>query len=273
MDSWRICTRRKSVSLYVDESGTPGAPAIVFLHGVGASGWMWFRQLAALADFHCLTVDLPGHGRSAHMPWHSLADTSDEVAEVIRSRAAGARAHVVGLSLGGHVALLLLERHAQAVSHVVISGITAEPIPGRALIQPQVWLMTALSRSRRLAASQAKSMGVPPDMQDTFIGNLRAMSMQAYRRILHEVVDSRLSPALAKAETPVLVAAGSRESKIILRAVEAVPRLMPNATGVLAPGVGHGWNVEAPELFSAMVRAWITGAPLPAALHCVDPVR
>ncbi len=65
------------VSLYVNESGVRGAPSIVFLHGVGTSGWMWEKQIAALSDFHCLNVDLPGHGKSNNVTWVSLADTAD----------------------------------------------------------------------------------------------------------------------------------------------------------------------------------------------------
>jgi hypothetical protein len=41
---------------------------------------------------------------------------------------------------------------------------------------------------------------------------------------------------------------------------------MPNAQGRIAPGLGHGWNVEAPNLFNAMLRAWMTNTPLPKAL-------
>src|SRR4051812_48129227 len=102
-------------SLYVDEAGNPNAPSIIFIHGVGVSGWMWKTQIAAFSDFHCLNVDLPGHGKSNHVPWVSLADTADQIAAVIRSRGTNGRAHVVGLSLGGHIAMSLLERHSSVL--------------------------------------------------------------------------------------------------------------------------------------------------------------
>ena len=38
--------------MYVHESGTPGSPAVVFLHGAGASGRMWREHQAKLAGFH-----------------------------------------------------------------------------------------------------------------------------------------------------------------------------------------------------------------------------
>ncbi|MBZ0302867.1 MAG: alpha/beta hydrolase [Anaerolineae bacterium] len=255
------------MSLYVDEAGASGASSIVFLHGVGTSGWMWGKQIASLADFHCLNVDLPGHGKSNHVPWVSLTDSADQIEALIQARATNGRAHVVGLSLGAYIALVLLERHADMVDRVVISGVTAAPMPNRALLPAQLWLMSALMKSRWFVNTQAKSLHLPPDMQSAFTENLLAMSMQAYRRIWEEAVDFHVPAALRRVNTPTLITAGSRESKIITQAVEAIPKIMPNAQGRLAPGVGHGWNVEAPHLFNMMVRAWIDGAPLPDELQ------
>lgn len=255
------------MALTVAESGTPEAPSIVFLHGVGASGWMWKPQVAALRDFHCLNVDLPGHGRSNHIPWQSLADTADQIAALIRERAMAGRAHVVGLSLGGYVALVLLERHTDVVRRAVVSGVTASPMPNGWLLPAQVWFMSNIMKRRGYLKWQAQALHLSPDMQADFVENYAAMSMDAYRRITEEAVCFHAPDALRSVTTPTLVTAGGRESQIILESVTTIPKLMPNAQGWLAPGLRHGWNVEAPDLFSAMVRAWLTDAPLPAPLR------
>lgn len=255
------------MSLYVNETGMQGAPGIVFLHGIGTSGWMWEKQIAALDDFHCLNVDLPGHGRSNHVTWISLADTADHIAELIQARSANGRAHVVGLSLGAYIALVLLERHPAVVDHVVISGVTATPMPNRALLNLQLCLMSFLLKRRWFVNRQARSLHLPPEMQSAFTKNLLLMSMHAYRQIWKEVVDFYVPPSLQLVNNPTLITAGGHESRIITQTVDTIPKIMPNAQGRLAPGLGHGWNVEAPELFNAMVRAWITGTPLPAGLQ------
>lgn len=255
------------MALYVHETGPLGAPSIVFLHGIGVSGWMWNRQIAALPDFHCLNVDLPGHGRSNQAEWRSLSDTAILVAEVIREHTRCGRAHVVGLSLGGQVALALLERHADLLDHVVVSGVTVSPMPNRVWLRPQLWLTSALIKRHSFADQQAKSLRLGPGERAELAASLQAVSMQAYRRIMEEVVDYTAPATLGHVTVPTLVAAGGHESQIILDAVRDLPRLMPNSQGRLAPGVGHGWNVEAPELFSAMIRAWITDAPLPSSLR------
>src|SRR5690606_6613765 len=117
-------------------TGRSGVPSIVFMHGIGTSGWMWHPQIAALSDYHCLNVDLPGHGKSNQVEWISFADAADQVAALIHAQATNGRAHIVGLSLGGHVALVLLERHSAVVDRAIISGVTAEPMPNRWLLKP-----------------------------------------------------------------------------------------------------------------------------------------
>lgn len=255
--------------LFVDETGTPGAPSIVFLHGIATSGWMWWRQIAALNDFHCLNVDLPGHGKSNHIPWVSLMDTTQQIAALIQSRATHGQAHVVGLSLGGQIALVLLEHYAHLMQPAVLSGVTVAPMPNRWLLNPQIWLMSLIMRRRWFLNMQARALPLPAQMQTAFIDNFMAMSMQTYRRIFEEVAEYQMPSALQHVIVPTLITAGGKESKIILDAVDVISNIMPNAQGRLAPGLGHGWNVEAPDLFNAMVRAWISGAQLPSELQAV----
>ena len=69
--------------MYVHEYGTPRSPAVLFLHGAGASGGMWREHIAKLAGFHCLAPDLPGFGRSNHLPFLSRTVTTDLVADLI----------------------------------------------------------------------------------------------------------------------------------------------------------------------------------------------
>lgn len=260
------------MELYVEETGKTGAPTIVFLHGVGTSSWMWWRQVAAFPDFHCLNLDLPGHGNSIHVPWISLTDTANQIAELIESHATKGRAHIVGLSLGGYIGLLLLEHHASLVDCAILSGVTASPIPNRILLEPQLWLISNVKKSRESVERQAKSLHLTSGEQIAFTENFMKMSMQTYRTIYKEVVGFRVPDALGQVQVPTLVSAGGNESKVILKAVTAIPQIMPYAVGCIAPGLGHGWNIEAPELFNAMVRAWIRNEPLPEELKSADTV-
>jgi pimeloyl-ACP methyl ester carboxylesterase len=249
------------MALHAEDTGPTDAPAIVFLHGIGASGWMWWQQVPAFPGHRRLTVDLPGHGGSHETPWTSLADAAERVAGVIGERTATGRAHLVGLSLGGHVALTVLEHHPDVVDRAVISGVTAEPWPNRALLGPQVWLVAAALRSRRLLERRARALGLPEPARTAFVENALVMSSRTYRRVAAEVAGCAVPAGLAAVDAPTLVVAGGRESEAIKRAVRLIPAAMPVAAGRIEPGVGHGWNVEAPERFNALVRGWLVDPP------------
>ncbi len=117
------------MSLYVREAGPWDAPAVLFLHSLGLSGAMWQPQFERLADdYHCLAPDLPECGNSAASGPFTLKDASRGVADVIRERIPGRSAHVVGLSIGGAVALQMLCDEPQVLDHLLVSG-TATRLP------------------------------------------------------------------------------------------------------------------------------------------------
>lgn len=51
--------------LYSEQSGSRSNPTLVFLHGFLGNSFDWKNTINYLKDdFHCVTIDLPGHGRS-----------------------------------------------------------------------------------------------------------------------------------------------------------------------------------------------------------------
>ena len=113
--------------------GAPGAPAIVFLHGTRLTRSSWAVQLDGLGgEFRAIAVDLPGHGSRASEPFE-LERAANQVADTIRHQAAGGRAVIVGLSLGGYVAMALAARQPELVRGLVLAGATAEPVGIRSL--------------------------------------------------------------------------------------------------------------------------------------------
>jgi pimeloyl-[acyl-carrier protein] methyl ester esterase len=87
------------MSIYHHQTGQ-GAP-LVLLHGWGMNAAVWEPLLADLIDrFRLTVIELPGHGQS---PTAIAADLSEWARLCVA--AAPARAHWIGWSLGGQVAL------------------------------------------------------------------------------------------------------------------------------------------------------------------------
>ena len=91
---------------------------------------MWEAQLYALHDYHVIIPDLPGFGASNQLPWESVADTADQVADLIRTRAHDGEAHVVGLSLGAILGTVLLARHPELARSAMFSGAALQGVHG-----------------------------------------------------------------------------------------------------------------------------------------------
>lgn len=252
--------------MHVHEAGPPGTPTVLFLHALGTSGWMWGPALEALADRHGLVPDLPGHGLSAGLAWRSLDHTVDGLAELVARRAAGGRAHLVGLSLGANVALRLAARHPDRVGRMVLSGLNVLPLPAPRLMRLAGRLIRPFLKTELVLRGQARALRIPPERYAGYRESARAMAPDAFLRIGDELMEFGLTPDLALVASPTLVMAGAREHPLIRHSVGALVRALPTAEGRLVAGVGHGWNGEAPDLFGRTVRAWLDAAALPPEL-------
>ena len=243
-------------SMYVEESGTPGSPAIVFIHGGGQSGREWRQHMARLSTFHCLAPDLPGHGRSNHLAPASPSVVADLVAELIETRVPARRASVVGISWGGALIHALLDRHPELVDRAVIDGSPPFLAPRGAGVLMALFL-TVLSPflHTRPVMALFRETHDPAD--------LRATSRSAFRR---SITDSFHATAATGAPCPVLLVAGEKEG-YVRPADAALATLMPHAEAWYAPGLDHCWQRVVPDLHVRMVEAWCTGETLPSELR------
>jgi pimeloyl-ACP methyl ester carboxylesterase len=260
-ESW-VSVMGRDAAMFVHERGLAGAPAVLFLHGAGASGLMWREHVDRLQDrFHCLAPDLPGFGQSRGVPFVSRAVTAELVAELVESRVPAGTVHVVALSWGGGVAHELLARRPGLVDRAVIDGagvLTSRSGPavlaGVSVVAP--WLHT-----RPVSGLFARMIGMDEQGRD----ELRAASPVAFRRAFVEGFRSGVSRVEARSQSPTLLVCGEQETAV-RPANAALAAVMPDAQARYVPGVGHGWLARRPELHVAMVQAWLTGAQLPEGL-------
>ncbi len=110
-------------------------PELVLIHGGAQNAHTWDTVALALGR-PLVAVDLPGHGHSDHRPAHNYdpASMAGDVAVAVEALASQAEA-VVGMSLGGLVAVCLAADHPGLVRRLGIVDVTpgtdhakAEPI-------------------------------------------------------------------------------------------------------------------------------------------------
>lgn len=255
------------MALYVDERGDRDAPAILFLHGGGVSSRQWQPQLDALTEFHLLAPDLPEQGQSAAVTPFTVEHTLAQLTMLITQRVPTGRVHLVGLSLGGALALTLLARTPEIVASTFVSGCAVQISPLLAGISRASSGLYALLPPRWLADQSLKQFGVPAAAHDLIYDDLVRTATPAFTRRTVDVLVETRAPARAER---LLVAVGSRETAAARSAALGFVRHIDGARGVQVPEGRHLWNLQFPALFTATVRAWVTGAALPAELQPLE---
>src|SRR5665213_2238746 len=94
---------------------------VIFLHGIGGNRTNWHDQLPAFAEyFHAISWDARGYGKSDD--YDGPLDFGDFAADLARvlDYFGAARAHLVGLSMGGVIAMDFAARYPDRVATLTL---------------------------------------------------------------------------------------------------------------------------------------------------------
>lgn len=237
----------------LDGSAADDRPTIVFLHGTRLTGAAWASQVAALGDeFHCLTPDLPGHG-TAESRTFTVEDAAADIAELIAREAHGGRAVLVGLSLGGYVAMAVGARWPERVAGLVVSGATAEPVGPRSLAYRGLALIFARVPEPLLDRVNRWFFGwrYPADVSGPILA--AGFSFRGGATAVRALVGELFRPRLAAFPGRSLLVNGEydvffRPTARSFAAVASDPRQ------VVIRGATHLANLDRPAAFTAAVR-------------------
>lgn len=220
------------MDIYVKDSGSRDAPAILLIHGGGISGWMWDRCASYLGDYHCLIPDLPEHGNSRDIKPVTIEDSARRIARLIRDKVPRGRAQVVGHSLGGQILVELLAKDPGVVDHAVVSSALLRPIPMAGALSAASRATLPLARNRLFQKFQARSYHIPAEDFETYYQDTLKLTPDGFGRIMHENSIFTLPAGLSKVTVPTLVLAEQKELKAMRDSVQDLTAVLPNSRGI-----------------------------------------
>lgn len=243
-------------SLHYEIAGD-GEP-VVFLHGFGLDSSMWDPQWAAFAHRHrTIRYDLRGYGRSS-LPNGPYSHTDDLAALL---DALGVKsAHLVGLSMGGRIALRAAVHEPALVRSLTLVD-TA--------LDGHAWSDDWLNRWRRIsqASKQSDDAGAKAlwwrhplfdparerDAADLLKTMIARYSGWHWRYQDPDLGHSSSAPRMSAISVPTLVVVGKSDLPDFQVIAQRVAAEMPNAMLREIAEAGHMANMEAPREFNALL--------------------
>lgn len=225
-----------SVIHHYIEQGT-GAP-LLLLHGNGEDGSYFARQFPAFSPyFRVIAPDTRGHGRTprGEAPF-TIGQFAEDLLGLLDRLEIG-RAHLLGFSDGGNIALTFALRHPERVDRLVLDGANLDPSGVKRSVQLPIEIGYGIARR--------------------FAGKHDGARRKA--ELLGLMVNEpQIRPEeLARITAPTLVVAGERDM-IRESHTRLIARSIPGAQLAILPG-DHFLAARNPGPFNARVLAFLRG--------------
>jgi pimeloyl-ACP methyl ester carboxylesterase len=247
---------------YEDRGSSDPTGLVVFLHGFPLDHSMWRYQLDYFStSYRCIAPDLRGFGGTTElvkpdMPMALTIDTFADDVVALLDRLKVKKANIVGLSMGGYIALAIWRKHRKLVRRLVLAdtraaGDTAEAKANRnrqaELVKAQGTRPYADEMLPRLLAkdnvarrgNEVRYM-IERTPADTIAETLKAL---AARKDMIEW--------LRRVHVKTLIAVGEHDVISPVSDAELIQREVDGSKLAVIPDAGHIAPLENPEAFNA----------------------
>jgi 3-oxoadipate enol-lactonase len=248
--------------------GPEAAPAMVLHHPLATDLTIWDELTAALVPrYRVVRFDARGHGASEATPApYDLAMLAADVIALM-DHLGIARAHFLGLSMGGMVGQQLGLAHPQRLASLILCSTTSRMPPET---RP-LW-------EERIKAARAHGMGAQVDAalerwlapasrqgKPALVVRLRraieATPVEGYAGWCAALRDLDVLDRLKAIRLPALVIVGAEDPATPPAAAQAIHREIAGSQLVEVPGVSHQLHVEDPATFNRHVLEFLHRQP------------
>ena len=239
-------------------------PAVLLIHSMGVDAAMWREQFAALADrYTCIAFDCRGHGDSSYNARFTVAGVAADHKAGLDGLGISA-CHVVGLAMGGPVALSFAALWPDAVRSLVIADGFADMREVGGVRIPE-WSKTIRSTpmaefGRNYAKSRLMKWA-PQGAHDEMARSIAKVPPEAYIDVMKAIFEIDFRSELAMVRVPTLVLWGERDEVTPIEHSRQIAEGIPGAVLKTIPDAGHIANIDQPEAFNRHLAEFLDAQP------------
>lgn len=249
--------------------GPEDGPVVVLIHGFCTPMFIWNRNVEALAQggFRVLRYDLYGRGYSDR-PWtrYTMALFARQLRELLEAERVTGPVSLVGLSMGGAIALDYAAEHPERVSKIVLVApvcFNDPPSAARLLAFPGCadWIMAAFGKRFFLKTipgmlgtdrEAARAFEAAYKEQFRFRGCVRALvSTLRHGPVMRQ--EALYERAASRVKCPGLLLWGTADEVILFSLHERVLEKLPHFEFHAIPEGNHCMNYQRAEEVNAFL--------------------
>jgi pimeloyl-ACP methyl ester carboxylesterase len=232
-------------------AGDSNAQPIVLLHGAGASRILVHPQINGLSEhFQIFAPDLPRHGALKDMPF-TLRDSVQIIADLIQKEGLKS-AIIVGISIGGYIAMAHARRFPNQSVGMVLSGSSINLTGLNGIIYLGAAIYQKLKNADWIEGNSHKSKNnITPG--DSILGDLDDGLYYRYTtKIFSQLALRNYARMIRNYPHPILFINGS-DDEANRKGAEKMLAALPTAKVEIIENAGHLVNLDQPEAFNSAI--------------------
>jgi 3-oxoadipate enol-lactonase len=238
-------------------------PAVVFLHFLGGFSYQWRHQIAALKNrYTCIAFDHRGFGFSTfNGRWDVATAAQDLKAEldVLGIK----KAHIVGYSMGGPIALMFNAQWPERVrSLLLIDTFAKNHTHSQARVEESEKCLRYMSMreyARQYVATRLLPSTPKPSV-DELVSAICLASKEAYLDVLRGILIPDFTQYCSKVKVPTLVVCGRHDKTTPVEYTNDLTKLISGAVERIIP-TGHLGVFDDPVAFNKPLIEFLDAQP------------
>ena len=234
---------------------------VVLVHGLGASAYSWIPQIPPLTrqGYRVIAPDIRGYGQSDFADGKlSIATFATDLHHLLSGLQID-RFHLIGLSLGGAIALEYASKYPAQVEKLILINTAARFRPDSLSLAFYYLRRFLLGFTMGLdRQAEAVSMRIFRREDQTFLRTSLAQQIisadhRSYKRTILSLLRFDARGELARITAPTLVITGLDDSTVTPKMQTRLTSGIPVARQSCLPGLGHGLTGEAPDEANSLI--------------------